>query len=62
MLHSDYIVGPYFFDSTLTGACYDNILMNKLQVLLEDVPLATKIQMWFQHDSATMMTVEFEKH
>jgi len=46
----------------LTGARYNNFLINELQVLLEDV--ATRIRMWFQHMIVLppIMTIKFKKH
>lgn len=44
------IIGPYFFDRNLTGPVYSFFLENSLPVLLEDVPLATRLMMWYQQD------------
>lgn len=46
------LIGPYFFDETLTGRRYLNFLNNELPLLLEDVPLATRERMYFQQDGA----------
>lgn len=44
------IIGPHIFDGVLTGEIYLNFLEFHLPVLLEDIPLQTRINMWFQHD------------
>ncbi|XP_025270745.1 uncharacterized protein LOC112639812 [Camponotus floridanus] len=46
----DKIVGPYFIEGNLNGETYRNFLQNQLPLLLEDVPLNVRQQMWFQHD------------
>ncbi|CAL1688642.1 unnamed protein product [Lasius platythorax] len=48
----DYLIGPHFFDTTLNGNTYTNFLLNKLPLLLEDIPLALRLIMWFQQDGA----------
>ncbi|EZA51837.1 hypothetical protein X777_09632 [Ooceraea biroi] len=47
-----HIIGPHFFDGTLNGATYYNFHENHLSLLLEDVDLHTRGQMWFQQDGA----------
>ncbi|KOC69185.1 hypothetical protein WH47_07636 [Habropoda laboriosa] len=47
-----FTAGPYFFDGTLIGECYNNFLIDELQGLLEDVPLGTRLGVWFHHDDA----------
>ncbi|RLU23850.1 hypothetical protein DMN91_004058 [Ooceraea biroi] len=47
-----HIIGPHFFDGTLNGATYYNFLENHLSLLIEDVDLHTRGQMWFQQDGA----------
>jgi len=44
------IIGPFIFDQPLTGEIYLNFLTNHLPVLLENVPLETRRNMFFQHD------------
>lgn len=39
----DYVIGPYFFDTTLNGNTYTNFLLNKLPLLLEDIPLSLRL-------------------
>ena len=46
----DKVIGPYIIDGTLTGAKYRNFLTEELPLLLEDVPLETRSQMWYQHE------------
>lgn len=44
------IIGPYIFDETLNGNVYLNFLRDQLPLLLEDVDLETRRNMFFQHD------------
>lgn len=44
------IIGPYFFDQALTGNRFLDFLRNDLPVLLEDVPLETRQNMFLQLD------------
>lgn len=46
----DRIIGPYFFDQTLTAIRFLEFLINDLPILLEDVPLATRRTMFLQLD------------
>lgn len=46
----DKLVGPYFIEGNLNGEKYRDFLQNQLPLLLEDVPLDVRQQMWFQHD------------
>ena len=48
----DQIIGPYIFAQRLTGAIYANFLRDELPALLENVPLQTRLQMYYQHDAA----------
>lgn len=48
----DHVIGPFFFEQTLTGVIYLDFLENELPVMLENVDLATRAVMWFQHDGA----------
>jgi len=47
------IIGPFVFDSNLTGNTYEAFLRNELPGLLEDIPLMIRSQMYFQHDGAS---------
>lgn len=44
------IIGSYIFNERLGGDVYLNFLMNELPLLLEDVSLETRLNMFFQHD------------
>ncbi|EZA59714.1 hypothetical protein X777_16514 [Ooceraea biroi] len=44
------IIGPFFIDGTLNGQKYADFLSQQLPNLLEEVPLETRLQMWYQHD------------
>lgn len=44
------IIGPYFFDGSLDGAAYSRFIEEELPQLLEDVPLHTRVHMWYQQD------------
>lgn len=47
------LVGPYFFDDTLTDKKYVDLLRGPLSDFLDDhVSLADLHKMWFQHDGA----------
>jgi hypothetical protein len=48
----DQLIGPYIFPQRLTGDIYANFLQDELPTLLEDVPLQTRQQMYYQHDGA----------
>jgi len=48
----DQLSGPYIFPHHLTGDIYANILQDELPALLENVPLQTRRQMYYQHDRA----------
>ena len=48
----DMLIGPVILDDCMTGQNYLDFLQNKLPKQLEDVPLATRIAMYLQHDGA----------
>lgn len=48
----DFVIGPYFFEETVTSESYCDLLKNRLPALLEDVPLHIRREMWFQQDGA----------
>lgn len=48
----EYLIGPVFLPARLTGEVYRNFLEETLPDFLDDVPLATRIAMWFMHDGA----------
>ncbi|KAK3929171.1 Histone-lysine N-methyltransferase SETMAR [Frankliniella fusca] len=49
VLH-DRIIGPFFFEENVNANVYTNFLLNDLDNLLEDTPLAVRDAMWFQQD------------
>ncbi|KAI5738722.1 hypothetical protein M8J77_010435 [Diaphorina citri] len=49
----DNLVGPYLLPARLTEEVYVTFLRETLPVLLEDVPLARRRQMIYQHDGAS---------
>lgn len=48
-----YLIGPFFFDGNVNSANYLHFLEHELPLLLENVDLATRQRMWFQHDGAS---------
>ncbi|XP_066600142.1 uncharacterized protein [Prorops nasuta] len=46
------LIGPYFLPRRLTGTIYTEFIKDILPVLLEDVPLSVRQEMWFQSDGA----------
>jgi hypothetical protein len=46
------VVGPYLLPHRLNVPAYCVFLQEVLPVLLEDVPLAVRRDLWFQHDGA----------
>jgi hypothetical protein len=46
----DIVVGPYLLPDRLTAQRYRDFLETVLPGLLEDVPLAVRQRLWFQHD------------
>lgn len=48
----DRIIGPYVLPCRLNAEAYLTFLRAALPELLEDVPLALRTRMWFQHDGA----------
>jgi len=48
----DMLIGPVILDDRMTGQNYLDLLQNELPKQLEDVPLATRIAMYCQHDGA----------
>lgn len=44
------IIGPFIFENPLNGTNYLQFLAEDLPVLLENVSLQTRTNMWFQHD------------
>ena len=50
---NDTLIGPVILDDRMTEQNYLDFLQNELPKQLEDVPLATRIAIYFQHDGAT---------
>lgn len=48
----NYLVGPYVLPPRLTGDAYLNFLRTDFENFLDDVPLATRRNMWYLHDGA----------
>ncbi|XP_011861119.1 PREDICTED: uncharacterized protein LOC105558173 [Vollenhovia emeryi] len=46
----DHIIGPHFIDGRVDGEGYRNFLRDKLVDLLDEVPLESRVNMWFQQD------------
>lgn len=46
------IIGPYFFERTVSGASYLEFLQDHLPEYLENIPLHTRQRYWFQQDGA----------
>lgn len=46
------LIGPFVLPERLTAARYLEFLRNELPILLEDIPLATRANMFLQHDGA----------
>lgn len=47
-----HVIGPYLLPARLTGAAYLIFLQDVLPLLLDDVPLHVRQELWFQHDGA----------
>lgn len=48
----NFIIGPFFFEGTLTGPVYLNFLENNLPQLLDYIPDIIRQVMWYQQDGA----------
>jgi len=48
----DMLIGPVILEDRMTGQNYLDFLQNELPKQLENVPLATRIAMYFQYDGA----------
>lgn len=46
------VIGPIFFNGTLTGQMFYDLLDNNLNELLDDLPLLIRRNMWLQLDGA----------
>ena len=48
----DFMLGPVIIPDRLNGAAYLEFLQNTLPLLMEELPLAIRREMWFQHNGA----------
>jgi len=48
----DMLIGPFILDDHMTGQNYLDSLQNELPKQLKEIPVATRIAMYFQHDGA----------
>jgi hypothetical protein len=46
------LIGPVILDDHMTGHTYRDFLQNGLPEQLQNIPLSTRIAMYFQHDGA----------
>ncbi|XP_067214134.1 uncharacterized protein [Linepithema humile] len=46
------VIGPYFLPPRLNGQTYAQFIENELPILLEDIPLQTRLRLIYQHDGA----------
>lgn len=49
---SNYIVGPFIFETSLNSNIYLNFLNQELGNFMDDIPLLNRTNMYFQHDGA----------
>ena len=47
---NDFLIDPYILPKRLIGESYHNSLKQMLPELLQDVPIAIRNLIWFQHD------------
>jgi len=55
------IVGPAFSDENLNDARYSVLIVTDLPVLLENLPLQLRLNMWFQQDAYTSHTLRLAR-
>ncbi|OXU19485.1 hypothetical protein TSAR_006288 [Trichomalopsis sarcophagae] len=46
------VIGPHFFERTINGQMYLEFLENDLPGYLENIPLAIRLNLWYQQDGA----------
>jgi transposase len=51
-IYSNKFIGPIFYDGTLTGARYLQLLQNVMPDFVENLPVFNLRNVWFQHDGA----------
>ena len=47
----------FIFEETLNGTRYLDFLRNHLPILLDEVPLETRVNMWYQHDAMVALRI-----
>lgn len=52
-IYHDTIVGPFFFEGSVTGKAYLAMLRSFVQDWLDTIPLVPLMNMWFQQDGAS---------
>lgn len=57
-----HLVGPYFYEGPLTGQRYLEFLRNQLPLLLENVPLLIRQNLWLQMDGAPCHNAEIVRN
>jgi len=50
------IVGPIFFAENINGDIYSALIETDLPVLLENLPLRLRLNLWFQQDACPSHT------
>lgn len=56
------VIGPFFFDGVLDGIQYVRFLQENLPILLENVDLNTRREMWLQQDGAPVHYHRIVRH
>ncbi|KYQ51989.1 hypothetical protein ALC60_08902, partial [Trachymyrmex zeteki] len=51
--YNNFVIEPYFFDGSVNTESYCNLLMNHLPLLIEELSLNVRRDMWFQQDGAS---------
>lgn len=46
------VIGPHVFEGPINGPMYLEFLENDFPAYLENIPLALRLNLWFQHDGA----------
>jgi hypothetical protein len=54
------LIGHVILEDRLTGQNYLEFLQNELPEQLEDVSLATRIAVYFQHDGQTVRSLSYQ--
>jgi len=49
---NNFVIGPFFFEGTLTGRSFIHFLENDFEELINNVPQDMRNEMWFQLDGA----------